>query len=701
MNSTRKATPSARSSPTTSSRRCGPLRLSPSYLSPADTRSLSLSAGQNRVVGQIKSERNFHIFYQLTKGASAAQREAYGLQGPEAYAYTSKSGCLEVPGIDDTQDWAETIKAMGIVGLSQVEQDNILRMLASILWIGNVEFRPDQDGNAAIKDESVTAFVAYLLEVDPAQVGRAMTSRIMETQRGGRRGSVYEVPLNPAQAASVRDALAKAVYNNLFEWIVDRVNVSMRAKQQSSTIIGVLDIYGFEIFDTNQFEQLCINYVNEKLQQIFIQLTLKTEQEEYVREQIKWTPIDYFNNKIVCDLIEEKRPPGLFAALNDACATAHADPTAADNSFVQRMGGISNPQFEPRGSKFLVKHYAGDVMYTVAGMTDKNKDVLLKDLLDLVGSSGNQFLQGLFPDRPDPDSKKRPPTAGDKIKVRVPAPLAGDPGLTLPSLRSRRPTRSSTSSCARSRTTSAPSSPTRTVRRPSTTQRPSCTRSSTSACRRTSASAALALRTATPSRRWLSGACPPAVGVCDEQTPLLIHNDSCVPRQLLPPVAGDVVRGRLHLARRRADRVRADPQGHGHRARRVADGHHQSLHQEPRDALCARVDARQVLAQHGRPHPALLARVPAPQARRGAHDPALLAQQEGGHRLRAAARLRPPDPRGPQGAPPLLARQHAQVHGRLPRGRRARQHRGLASPQRRWHCLCVASSSLFDSSMCG
>ncbi|BGP38773.1 class II myosin [Rhodotorula kratochvilovae] len=371
---------------------------------------------KNRVVGQIKSERNFHIFYQLTKGASAAQREAYGLQGPEAYAYTSKSGCLEVPGIDDTHDWAETIKAMNVVGLSQAEQDNILRMLVAILWIGNVEFSTDQEGNAAIRDESVTAFVAYLLEVDAAQVQRALTSRIMETQRGGRRGSVYEVPLNPAQAASVRDALSKAIYNNLFEWIVDRVNVSMRAKQPGQTIIGVLDIYGFEIFDTNQFEQLCINYVNEKLQQIFIQLTLKTEQEEYVREQIKWTPIDYFNNKIVCDLIEEKRPPGLFAALNDACATAHADPAAADNSFSQRMGGINNPQFEPRGSKFLVKHYAGDVMYTVAGMTDKNKDVLLKDLLDLVGSSGNQFLQTLFPDRPDPDSKKRPPTAGDKIK---------------------------------------------------------------------------------------------------------------------------------------------------------------------------------------------------------------------------------------------------------------------------------------------
>jgi myosin-1 len=168
----------------------------------------------------------------------------------------------------------------------------------------------------------------------------------------------------------------------------------------------------------NSFEQLCINYVNEKLQQIFIELTLKTEQEEYVREEIKWTPIKYFNNKIVCDLIEERRPPGIFAALNDATATAHADPAAADSSFIQRASALaSNPHFESRGAQFLVKHYAGDVMYTVAGMTDKNKDALVKDLTDLIVSSSNTFLQGLFPDRPDSNSKKRPPSAGDKIKA--------------------------------------------------------------------------------------------------------------------------------------------------------------------------------------------------------------------------------------------------------------------------------------------
>ncbi|KAJ3837340.1 P-loop containing nucleoside triphosphate hydrolase protein [Lentinula raphanica] len=373
---------------------------------------------KGRVVGQVENERNFHIFYQFTKAANDEQREMFGLQGPEAYAYTSLSNCLDVQDIDDSKDFAETIKAMQIIGLSAHEQSEILRMLATILWLGNVQFVEDDSGNSTISDPGVPEFVAYLLEVDAALLQKVLTIRVMETQRGGRRGSVYDVPLNPAQAASGRDALAKAIYNNLFEWIVSRINVSMKPRAAHAQVIGILDIFGFEIFKDNSFEQLCINYVNEKLQQIFIELTLKTEQEEYVREQIKWTPIKYFNNKIVCDLIEERRPPGIFAALNDACATAHADPTAADNSFIQRSAALSsNPHFESRGAQFLVKHYAGDVMYNVSGMTDKNKDSLLKDLLDLIASSGNQFLQTIFPDRPDPNSKKRPPTAGDRIKA--------------------------------------------------------------------------------------------------------------------------------------------------------------------------------------------------------------------------------------------------------------------------------------------
>ncbi|KAI9866664.1 MAG: class II myosin [Trichoglossum hirsutum] len=372
---------------------------------------------KSRVVGQITNERNFHIFYQFTKAASQHYRETFGVQPPQSYTYTSRSKCLDVQDMDDSADFKETLKAMKTIGLSQAEQDNIFRMLAAILWIGNISFQEDDSGNAAITDASVTEFVAYLLEVDSTHVNKALTIRIVETSRGGRRGSVYDVPLNRVQATAVRDALAKAIYFNLFDWIVQRVNVSLRTRGAAANAIGILDIYGFEIFEKNSFEQICINYVNEKLQQIFIQLTLKTEQEEYAREQIKWTPINYFDNKVVCELIEEKRPPGVFAALNDACATAHADSGAADQTFVQRLNILSsNPHFQPRQGQFIIKHYAGDVTYAIEGMTDKNKDQLLKDLLNLVGQSGNEFVHTLFPHQVDQDSKRRPPTASDKIK---------------------------------------------------------------------------------------------------------------------------------------------------------------------------------------------------------------------------------------------------------------------------------------------
>ncbi|GAM82151.1 hypothetical protein ANO11243_001300 [Dothideomycetidae sp. 11243] len=373
---------------------------------------------KSRVVGQITNERNFHIFYQFTKAASENYRQTFGVQQAQSYVYTSKSKCYDVQGIDDHGDFKDTLQAMKVIGMSQAEQDEVFRMLAAILWLGNCTFSEDDQGNSRIQDQSVVDFVAYLLEVDSKHVNKVLTTRIVETSRGGRRGSVYDVPLNPAQAMSVRDALAKAIYYNMFDWIVQRVNQSLRARGQVAYSIGILDIYGFEIFEKNSFEQLCINYVNEKLQQIFIQLTLKAEQEEYEREQITWTPIKYFDNKVVCELIEEKRPAGVFAVLNDACATAHADPTAADQTFVQRLNALSsNPNFSPRQGQFVIKHYAGDVAYAVEGMTDKNKDQLLKDILNLMGQSSNKFVHTLFPEQVNQDDKRRPPTAGDKIKA--------------------------------------------------------------------------------------------------------------------------------------------------------------------------------------------------------------------------------------------------------------------------------------------
>ena len=371
---------------------------------------------KQRVVSQIKGERNFHIFYQFSKGASENYRQIFGVQKPEQYVYTSRSGCTSVDNMDDVAEFQETIKAMNVIGLPQEEQDQIFRMLAAILWIGNISFEENEEGNAQVRDTSVTDFVAYLLQVDAQILIKALVERIMETSHGMKRGSVYHVPLNVVQANAVRDALAKGIYNNLFDWIVDRVNVSLQAFSGADKSIGILDIYGFEIFEHNSFEQICINYVNEKLQQIFIQLTLKSEQETYEREQIKWTPIKYFDNKVVCDLIEARRPPGIFAAMNDSIATAHADSDAADQAFSQRLNLFSsNPHFELRQNKFVIKHYAGDVTYDVNGITDKNKDQLQKDLVELMGTTQNDFVKIIFPDNVDRESKRRPPTAGDKI----------------------------------------------------------------------------------------------------------------------------------------------------------------------------------------------------------------------------------------------------------------------------------------------
>ncbi|TQV96930.1 myosin-1 [Cordyceps javanica] len=367
---------------------------------------------KSRVVGQITNERNFHIFYQFTKGASRQYQEQYGIQKPETYLYTSRSKCLEVDGIDDLAEFQDTLNAMKVIGLSQAEQDEVFRVLATILWVGNIQFQEDQSGYAEVRDSSVVDFAAYLLETTPEQLIKGITIRILTP----RNGEVIESPANPAQATATRDALAMALYNNLFDWIVARINKSLKSQQATANAVGILDIYGFEIFEKNSFEQLCINYVNEKLQQIFIQLTLKTEQEEYAREKIQWTPIQYFDNKVVCELIEQVRPPGIFSAMKDATKTAHADPAACDRTFMTSINGMSHAHLTPRQGNFIIKHYAGDVAYTVDGITDKNKDQLLKGLLNLFQKSGNKFIHSLFPQQVDQDNRKQPPSAGDRIR---------------------------------------------------------------------------------------------------------------------------------------------------------------------------------------------------------------------------------------------------------------------------------------------
>ncbi|XP_039107503.1 unconventional myosin-If isoform X1 [Hyaena hyaena] len=373
---------------------------------------------KSRVVMQNENERNFHIYYQLLEGASQEQRQNLGLMTPDYYYYL-QSDTYKVDGTDDRSDFSETLNAMQVIGIPPNVQQLVLQLVAGILHLGNISFC--EDGNyARVESVDLLAFPAYLLGIDSGRLQEKLTSRKMDSRWGGRSESI-DVTLNVEQAAYTRDALAKGLYARLFDFLVEAINRAMQ-KPQEEYSIGVLDIYGFEIFQKNGFEQFCINFVNEKLQQIFIELTLKAEQEEYVQEGIRWTPIQYFNNKIVCDLIENKlSPPGIMSVLDDVCATMHATGGGADQTLLQKLQAAvgTHEHFNSWSSGFVIHHYAGKVSYDVNGFCERNRDVLFSDLIELMQTSEQAFLRMLFPEKLDVDKKGRPSTAGSKIKKQA------------------------------------------------------------------------------------------------------------------------------------------------------------------------------------------------------------------------------------------------------------------------------------------
>uniref|UniRef100_A0A8I5NLJ0 Myosin IE n=1 Tax=Papio anubis TaxID=9555 RepID=A0A8I5NLJ0_PAPAN len=374
---------------------------------------------KSRVVMRNPGERSFHIFYQLIEGASAEQKHGLGITSMDYYYYLSLSGSYKVDDIDDRREFQETLHAMNVIGIFAEEQTLVLQIVAGILHLGNISFK--EVGNyAAVESEEFLAFPAYLLGINQDRLKEKLTSRQMDSKWGGKSESIH-VTLNVEQACYTRDALAKALHSRVFDFLVDSINKAMQ-KDHEEYNIGVLDIYGFEIFQKNGFEQFCINFVNEKLQQIFIELTLKAEQEEYVQEGIRWTPIEYFNNKIVCDLIENKvNPPGIMSILDDVCATMHAVGEGADQTLLQKlqMQIGSHEHFNSWNQGFIIHHYAGKVSYDMDGFCERNRDVLFMDLIELMQSSELPFIKSLFPENLQADKKGRPTTAGSKIKKQA------------------------------------------------------------------------------------------------------------------------------------------------------------------------------------------------------------------------------------------------------------------------------------------
>ncbi|KAB7502891.1 Myosin-IA [Armadillidium nasatum] len=384
---------------------------------------------KSRVVLQQPGERNFHSFYQLLSGAQDNDLSKYKLKRDvNAYHFIRQGKASKVDSISDKTDYKAVQQAFKILGFSPENIDAIWRIVSAILHLGNIEFTTDGD-TTQVKNQDVTKKIAELLKVDHDNVTKALCHRIIAAK-----GEVMEKQHNVSEATYGRDAFAKAIYERMFSHIVSGVNKAIEVRSKDSrdrykynTVIGVLDIYGFEIFERNSFEQFCINYCNEKLQQLFIELVLRQEQEEYRKEGIEWTAVEYFNNEIICDLVEANHK-GLISVLDEACLNvgkvtdemvleAMEGKLKGHNHFTTRKLSPSDKELK-HVEEFRIRHYAGDVIYNINGFLEKNKDTLFQDFKRLMYSSKDTIISGMWPEGAQhiTMTTKRPQTAGTLFK---------------------------------------------------------------------------------------------------------------------------------------------------------------------------------------------------------------------------------------------------------------------------------------------
>ncbi|CEG45326.1 myosin 29 [Plasmopara halstedii] len=362
---------------------------------------------KTRIVSQSLGERNYHIFYQLLAGADKTLRERLQLQTPHEYDYLRKSECFHIHSCDDVQEFAVTKRCLETIGITAKRQERVFELLAAVLHLGNLQFAMENDTCVTVEDDSVDRMklVALLLQVSEDALSKALVTRQLYVG-----GKVIVQQQNFEQVRDKRDALAKGIYSSLFLWLVSELNRTISRTQDKWGFIGVLDIYGFEKFEWNTFEQLCINYANEKLQRHFNQHMLEVEQNDYAKEGIDWKHIDFDDNQECLDLIESKvnGKPGIFISLDDNWRLKGEE---ANKKFVSNLhnsfGRATSGQATSKNKFYVhpkmdadlhfgIKHYAGEVIYDASGFNDKNNEMMNDDMKELIRQSKSDWLREIF-----------------------------------------------------------------------------------------------------------------------------------------------------------------------------------------------------------------------------------------------------------------------------------------------------------------
>ncbi|XP_037392397.1 myosin-9a [Pygocentrus nattereri] len=354
---------------------------------------------KSRAIRQAKEERTFHIFYYLMSGAGDKLRSELCLEDFSKYRFLS-NGKVTIQGQQDRDLFTETIDAFGIMSIPEDEQTGLLKVVSAVLQLGNMSFKKERNSDqASMPDDTAAQKVCHLLGMSVTDFSRAILSPRIKVGR-----DYVQKAQTQEQAEFAVEALAKATYERMFRWLVARINKALdKTKRQGASFIGILDIAGFEIFELNSFEQLCINYTNEKLQQLFNHTMFVLEQEEYQREGIEWSFIDFGLDLQPCiDLIERPAgPPGILALLDEECWFPKATDKTFVDKLVQEQG--NHPKFQkPKKLKddadFCVLHYAGKVDYKAVEWLMKNMDPLNDNVTTLLNQSSDKFVCELWKD---------------------------------------------------------------------------------------------------------------------------------------------------------------------------------------------------------------------------------------------------------------------------------------------------------------